>query len=79
MRTHVRRWGNSLALRIPKELAREADLRTGAEVELRVVRSELIARRPTPNYRLRDLLARVTPRNRHAASWEGPALGSEIW
>lgn len=41
MRTTIKKWGNSLAICIPHELADEIGLEVGSEVELRVVNGEL--------------------------------------
>jgi antitoxin MazE len=42
MKTRVHKWGNSLALRIPKSFADQAGLRENALVELTLNRSKLI-------------------------------------
>ena len=80
MQTKIQRWGNSLGLRIPRSFAEEAGVIAGSEVDLSIRNGDLIvkpARRRT--YRLRDLLAKVTPRNRHAAVRTGRAVGREVW
>jgi len=67
MKTTVQKWGNSLALRIPKALAAEARIRVGAKVELVCIPDGVLVKaRRKPRYRLADLLARVTPDNVHA-------------
>lgn len=43
MQVRMQRWGNSLALRIPKSLAKDSGVDTGSVVDLRVVRGKLIA------------------------------------
>ena len=43
MRVRVQKWGNSLAIRIPKPFAVEAGVEQGAEVELAVSRGRLVA------------------------------------
>lgn len=43
MRVRIRKWGNSLALRIPKPLAAETRLGPGAAVELTVRDGQLVA------------------------------------
>ena len=78
----IRRWGNSLGLRIPKALAREVRLRDGGGVRLRASRGRLVVE-PIPEnrkvYDLESLLAGVTSHNLHAAtSWGAPA-GKEVW
>ena len=42
MKTLVQRWGNSLALRIPKTFAEEISVREGDEVEMNVTKGRLV-------------------------------------
>ena len=80
MRTKIGRWGNSLAVRIPKDLAEEARLEVETEVELSVEGYRLLVEPTTPGrWTLRDLLARVTKENRHAEVNLGPPVGHEVW
>jgi antitoxin MazE len=74
----VQKWGNSLALRLPKALADELRLEQGSAVELRVVDGKLIVEphRP-PQYRLEDLLKKVSKRNLHAEIKTGRPVGKE--
>jgi antitoxin MazE len=66
MKTRVQKWGNSLALRIPKLFAAEAGLREGASVELSVVEGRLIVQPVAPQPpTLEELLRRVTDENLH--------------
>jgi antitoxin MazE len=80
MKTRVQKWGNSLALRIPKAFAEEAGLREDGAVELSVVAGGLVVRPvvpPAPS--LEELLRGVTPEN-IPGEWEtGPAVGREAW
>ena len=79
MKATIQKWGNSLALRLPKALATEARLAEGSRVEL--VRTEagvLLKPRRTPRYRLSELLARVTKKNIHPETPWGPDVGREI-
>ena len=59
-RARVSRWGNSLAVRIPRAVAEESGVRDGIVVELVAERGKLVVR-PTRRrrYRLADLLARI--------------------
>lgn len=80
MRTSIQKWGNSLAIRLPKPLAEQAQLAQGALVELKVIddaiRIELVA--PT-EYTLDALLDAVTPDNLHEAIDTGDPQGQEVW
>jgi antitoxin MazE len=75
----VTRWGNSLAVRIPKLLAEQTNIAEGSEVELSVIDGALTIRRRAPAYRLEDLLEQVTPENRHDEIDWGEPQGKEIW
>jgi len=80
MRVPVRKWGNSLALRIPKSVAEDTSIKQGTVVEVSVVKgklvvSPLVGRR----YSLKQLLAAVTRANRHPETDTGEAVGRESW
>jgi len=80
MRAKVQKWGNSLALRIPKAFALEVGFERDLEVELFVQRGRLVAEpRATPSYTLEELLAEVRPSNLHGETDWGPPVGKEIW
>jgi len=80
MRARVQRWGNSLALRIPKAFATETDLESGSEVELTLDDGRLIVTPLAPaSYELEDLLAQVTPENLHGEVDTGSSVGDEAW
>ncbi len=80
MQTRIRRWGNSLGLRIPKAFAEQAGVEAGSEVDLSLEDGELIIR-PTrePKYDLAALLRGITDENVHAEVETGPPAGREIW
>ena len=80
MKTRVQKWGNSLALRIPKAFAEEVGLSQDGEVELSVEKGRLVVVPPVvPSYTLAELLADVKPSNLHAETEWGPRVGKEIW
>ena len=80
METHVKRWGNSLALRIPRPLAEEAGLNEDSPVTLSLEEGKLvIAPIVQPRYELEVLLAQVTPENVHGEVDTGGAVGGEAW
>ena len=80
MKTMVQRWGNSLALRIPKTFAEEIAVREGDEVEMNVTKGRLvIAPRPPRDYRLGDLVAGIRPGNLHVEITTGTPQGREAW
>jgi len=80
MKTVVQRWGNSLAIRIPRTFAQETRLGNGTEVDLRLNSGMLVISRVQQNrYGLSDLLAQVQKTNMHSETkWGGP-MGGEVW
>lgn len=80
MKTKVRKWGNSLALRIPKSFASEAGFEQDATVEISLVEGKLILTPILePATTLEELLSGVTAENIHREIDAGPAVGKEIW
>ncbi len=79
MKTKVRRWGNSLALRIPKPFAIEADLDDGEVVNISLEDGKIIIEKPTSSYSLEGLLDGVTSENTHAEIDLGNPMGNEVW
>jgi len=81
MDIRVSKWGNSLGLRIPKSVVDSAGLKPGSVVEVSASPDGFIARRKErkPEYSLQNLMAGVTPKNRHSAMDWGPPKGGEVW
>jgi antitoxin MazE len=78
--TVIRKWGNSLALRIPKPLADEVGLEEDSAVDLFLEEGKLvIAPVMAPRYALDALLAEVTVENLHDEVDAGVAVGGEAW
>ena len=76
----VSKWGNSLAVRIPLAIAKQAGLAEGDSVKLVLDRDGAIVVRPTRRkYELSDLVAKITPRNRHRETDSGRPQGEESW
>ena len=80
METVLRKWGNSLALRLPVALLREADMAPEQKVTVTVADGRIvIAPWEGVAYDLDALLDDITPRNRHAAFDTGAPVGKEVW
>jgi len=78
MKTSVQQWGNSLALRIPKAFAAQANVRKGTAVRLTVEKGCLvITPERTREISLKKLLSKVTPENVHPETDWGPSFGKE--
>ncbi len=80
MRTKVARWGNSLALRIPRKLALSHHLDEGSSVEIIEDQGELKLRPVSEKaYSLDELLDAITGKNLHEEMQTGSARGKEVW
>ena len=80
MRTRVQRWGNSLAVRIPKSFAAELRLDHDSEVDLALVNGQLaVVPLPPQVYTLDALLAGITEATLHDEAETGAPRGEEVW
>lgn len=74
------KWGNSLAVRIPRAIAKEARLNEGDSLALDLDRDGGIVLRPLRRrYELSDLVSRITSKNRHRETDWGQPQGEESW
>jgi len=78
MQPRIQKWGDSLAVRIPKQLAKELHLEEHMPVEIKLLDGQLVIH-PIHKYRLDDLLAGITPDNLHDEFDMGSPLGKESW
>jgi len=80
MKTRVQKWGNSLALRIPKSFASEVGFQKETPVEVSLADGKLVvAPVSQPKPTLKQLLAKITKDNLHSEVDTGPAAGNETW
>lgn len=81
METHIQKWGNSLAVRLPKDMTRKMKLHRGSRVSV-VSLSKEIRIKPMiqPQHKtLEQLLAGITKKNRHPEFDWGKPMGKEVW
>ena len=74
---HVRKWGSSLAVRIPKAIAEQWGVSEGSAIEIASHGDQVVMRKRP--YDLADMLDRVTDDNLHPEQETGDSLGSERW
>lgn len=80
MRVKVQKWGNSIALRIPKSFATEINLQNGSTVNLSLIDKRLIIEPiDTGEYELEELLSKVTEDNLHKEYLVDKPVGDEQW
>jgi antitoxin MazE len=80
MKVKIAKWGNSLAVRLPKAVAEEAGLRPDTEVDVVVDKGDVRLRRhaPIPRYTIEDMIAGMRSGIPSDTVEWGPDVGSEI-
>ncbi|WP_445630033.1 AbrB/MazE/SpoVT family DNA-binding domain-containing protein [Nostoc sp. DSM 114167] len=80
MTTVVTKWGNSLAIRLPKALAEQVNVKEGTDVTFSISgNSIVITPQQRKKYTLDELLEGMTPDNLHSEIDTGSAVGNEVW
>lgn len=80
MQTKVQKWGNSLAIRIPKSFAAEVGISQDSDIELSLSDGKLVLiPLSSPPLSIDSLLQGITDDNLHAEISTGDALGAEGW
>lgn len=79
MTTKVQRWGNSLAVRLPKVILDDLNIKEGSDINISVENNAIkiipIKKKPT----LEELMSKITPENKHDEVNWGKPEGAEIW
>jgi antitoxin MazE len=78
MRAKVQKWGNSLAVRIPKMVAEEVGLHPDSDVEMSIRKGDLVLAPTQREYTLEELVRGITSENRHEETDFGPPVGREL-
>lgn len=79
MRTTVQKWGNSLAIRIPKNITKDTNVSEGSTIDILVENGNIILHPSTGEYSLQELLKKITNENIHSEVTTGGQTGGEAW
>ena len=79
IQARIQKWGNSLAIRIPKPFALAVGLEQNSLVAVSIKEGKLLLEPIKPTYSLEELLAEITMDNLHHEVETGPAVGNELW
>ncbi len=78
-RTKLVRWGNSLAVRLPKQVVERARLAEGEALTVdATAEGRVTIRKSEPELTLEDMVARITPENRYGETNWGRSVGHEV-
>jgi len=72
----IKKWGNSLAIRLPKEVAKTLNLQEGSKIEINVEKGKIVIR---PKKDLKGILDLISPKNLHTEVDWGQKSGNEVW
>jgi len=80
MKVNVQKWGNSLAIRIPKAFAEEIRIQSGTTVDLSVQDNTIVIKSISEKeVTLMELLSQITDYNQHREIETGVPIGKEVW
>jgi antitoxin MazE len=79
MKVQIQKWGNSLALRIPKSFAIETKIEQGSTVEVTLEKEAIVLKPVKEEVTLENLLADITEENLHTEIDFGKPEGKEVW
>lgn len=79
MKTSAQKWGNSVAVRVPKSIVEQAGVRPRDSFDIEVVRGNIVLKpRLRREFQLESLVKGITKRNVHEAIEFGPPVGREL-
>ena len=80
MRTRVSKWGNSLAIRLPKAAVQSLQVHEGEAIDLSIEGDAVIIRAPRARYTLEGLVAQMRPEDQPEAvdDTSAPPMGDEV-
>lgn len=81
MKVKIQKWGNSLAVRIPKSFAVQTEIEQDTIVDLSVLEGSIVVKpeKITPRFTLETLLENVSEENLHGEIDSGEPVGKEIF
>src|SRR5580704_9246 len=78
LKAQVVKWGNSLAVRIPKAVAQKARVQEGDSIVIEALDGQIRVRRTERVPTLEELVSRITSENRYEETVWGRERGKEI-
>lgn len=75
----VAKWGNSLAIRIPKNIAEKINLKEGSAISIDATDKNIVITPQKPRYTLEQLLTGATSEDFDGEYDWGEPVGEEVW
>jgi antitoxin MazE len=77
MQVKISKWGNSLGVRVPKDIADKLGLKEGTSAELAIEKGRIVISAKKRRRTIEDLVVGMTPKAMHEAFDWGPDVGRE--
>lgn len=77
MQARIQKWGNSLGLRIPMQLAKQLQLHSGSPVTIEIEDGKIVIQ--PPKYDLDTMLKGIKKQNLHSQMLDDGKRGNEEW
>lgn len=77
MQARIQKWGNSLGLRIPMQIAKQLQLHPGSTITIEVENNRIIIQ--SPKYDLDLMLKNISSKNKHHQLLDDEQYGNEEW
>ena len=79
MKAIIQKWGNSLAIRIPKNITKDTRVSEGSNIDIMVKNGNIVLSPRKKEYSLKEILKNITVENIHFEISTGDQIGVEIW
>jgi len=79
MKATIQKWGNSLAIRIPRNITKDTKVAEGSNIDIMVENGNIVLSPRKKEYSLKELLKNITNENIHSEISTGDQIGGEIW
>jgi antitoxin MazE len=79
MKATIHKWGNSLAIRIPKNITKDSRVSEGSNIDIMVEKGNIVLSPERKEYSLKEILKKITIENIHSEISTGDQTGGEIW
>lgn len=80
MKVKIQKWGNSLALRIPKAFAFQSKIRENEFVNVSLENEKIVVEPiKEKEYTLEEMVSAITKNNLHTEVSSGSKVGKEVW
>jgi len=79
MKATIQKWGNSLAVRIPKSITKDSMVSEGSNIDIMIKNGNIVLSPMKKEYSLKEILKNITVENIHSEISTGDQTGGEIW